>query len=285
MVSVIETFTDFQQFKHKAQEIGVGVNLDELLAVDIIFLESYEDYLIISIKDYSQNTSNGLSSNILIVSEKHVLLYSDKTFGEKDYKMFRFTLQKQFGESTVLTLLTLREIFNNYQNAFKIIDEKIDTLELAYSIDDAEENTVRLRKLTNRIEDFVHLLVSLEERKIRQVDTSLVAYDYRLTITKAQHLLDRCRNHLNQLRDIQREADMRQTRETNRRIEDLTNVMKKLTAITVIIMLPTLVASHYGMNFTYMPELDIPWAYPVIITVEFILAIVAALYFRKRGWI
>ncbi|MEM4255276.1 MAG: CorA family divalent cation transporter [Candidatus Norongarragalinales archaeon] len=282
---MIETFTDFAQFKKKAQEIGVGVNLDELLAVDIVFLESYEDYLIISVKDYSQGPSNGLSSNILILSEKNVLLYSEKTFGEKDYKMFRFTLQKQFGESTVLTLLTLRDIFNNYQNAFKTIDEKIDALEIGYDLEEAESTTIRLRKVANRIEDLVNLLVSLEERKIRQVDTSLVAYDYRLLLTKARHLLDRCRNHLNQLRDIQREADMRQTRETNKRIEDLTNVMKKLTSITVILMLPTLVASHYGMNFSNMPELQLTWAYPAVIGVEIALAVLAAVYFRKRGWI
>src|SRR3989344_4987906 len=136
---MIETFTDFQQFKHKAQEIGVGVNLDELLAIDIVFLESYEDYLIISVKDYAP--TQGLSSNILILSEKHVLLYSDKTFGEKDYKMFRFTLQKQFGESTVISLLTLREIFNNYQNAFNGFDDKIDALEVSYDLDEAEATT------------------------------------------------------------------------------------------------------------------------------------------------
>ncbi len=282
---MIETFTDFAQFKKKAQEIGVGVNLDELLAVDIVFLESYEDYLIISVKDYSQNASNGLSNNILILSEKDVLLYSDKTFGEKDYKMFRFTLQKQFGESTVIALLALREIFNNYQNAFKTIDEKIDLLERAYDIENAEETTVKLRKLTNRIEDLEHLLVSLEERKIRQVDTSLVAYDYRLMITKAQHLLDRCRNHLNQIRDIQREADMRQTRETNKRIEDLTNVMKKLTAITVILMIPNIIAGHFGMNFRYMPELTVEWAYPAVIALQVLMMVIGFIYFKKRGWL
>jgi magnesium transporter len=30
---------------------------------------------------------------------------------------------------------------------------------------------------------------------------------------------------------------------------------------------PTLLTSWYGMNFTHMPELNQPWAYPVIIVV------------------
>lgn len=283
---MIETFTDFEQFKRKAQESGVSVNLDELLSVNIVFLESYEDYVIISVKDYSEGSSNGLSPNILILSDKYALLYSEKkNFGEKDYKLFRNTLTRQFGESTVLTFLTLREILANYKTSFTAIDEKIDDLEKKYDMDKAEEATVLLRKHTNRIEDFVHLLVSLEERKISQVYTSYVAYDYKLTLTKSQNLLDRCRNHLNQLRDIQREAEMRETRETNKRIEDLTNVMKRLTAITVVLMIPNIIGSHFGMNFRYMPELDIPLAYPAVILITIVITIATAIYLRKKGWL
>ena len=277
---MIENFSDFEQFKKKAQELGVGVNLDELLGLDVTFLESYEDYVIISMK-----VAGETPHNILILSEKDAFLYSAKSYGEKDYKMFRFTLQKPYGEATVLAFLTLRSVLEEYQSSFKILDERIDALETVYETKTAEETSVRLRRLTNRVEDFVHLLISLEERKIVQVNTSLISYDYGLMLAKAQHLLDRCRNHLSQLRDIQHEAEMRQTKETNKRIEDLTNVMKKLTSITVIIMLPTLVASHYGMNFTNIPELGIPWAYPAVIVVEILLIAAAVFYFRKRGWI
>lgn len=283
---MIETFSDFAQFKSKAQGIGVSVNLDELLGVNGVFLESYEDYVLISLKDYADNTTNDLSANILVLTEKEALLYSErKTFGEKDYKFFRNTLQKPYGEPTVLTLLMLRDVLANYQNAFKSIDEKIDVLEKNYDIDSAEEITVVLRKLTNRTEDFTHLLVSLEERKIVHVNTSYVAYDYKLVLTKGQYLLDRCRNHLNQLRDIQHEADMKQTRETNKRIEDLTDVMKKLTAITVILMIPNIIAGHFGMNFKYMPELGLEWAYPAVILGQLIITGIAYLYFKKRGWL
>ncbi len=282
---MIETFSDFAQFKSKAKEIGVSVNLDELLGVNGIFLESYEDYVIISLKDYADNTTNVLSANILVLSEKDALLYSErKTFGEKDYKFFRNTLQKPYGEPTVLTLLMLRDVLANYQTAFKAIDEKIDVLEKRYDIDSAEEITVVLRKLTNRTEGFTHLLVSLEERKIIHVNTSYVAYDYKLVLTKGQYLLDRCRNHLNQLRDIQHEADMKQTRETNKRIEDLTVTVKRLTALTIVLMIPTIIAGHFGMNFKYMPELDVPWAYPAVIIAQIVITLGVAWYLKKKGW-
>ena len=276
---MIETYTEFDQFKKKAHEMGVGVNLEELLEIQVTFLESYEEYVIINIK-----TTGESPNNIIILNEKNALLYSDKAFGEKDYKMFRYTLQKPFGETTVLSFLVLRSVLEEYQNVFKVLDENIDHLEKKYEISEAEESTSRLRRLTNRVEDFVNLMISLEERKIRQVNTSFIAYDYGLVLAKAQHLLDRCRNHLNQLRDIQRDADVRQTRETNRRIEELTNVMKKLTALTAIIMVPTLIASIYGMNVTQLPLAQENGFYAVM-TVILLLTAVAAGYSKIKGWL
>jgi len=292
---VIEVFANFEDFKKKAQQIGVGVDLSKLLTVDIAFLESYGEYVIISIKDYSSESANesGMANrlvvgeNILILSEKDALLYSEsKSFGENDYKMYRYTLQKPFGESTVLAFLTLDKVLDSYQNAFKAIDEKIDELEKNYSMEEAEQTTVRLRKLTDRVEDFVSLLISLEERKIKQVNTSLVGYDYHLSISKAQNLLDRCRNHLGQLRDIQKDVETRQAHETNKNIAELTLVMKKLASITVILLIPTAIALNYGVATRYLPELNTAiQSYYTIIIVQIALVLALLFYFQKKKWI
>ncbi|HLC37920.1 MAG TPA: CorA family divalent cation transporter [Candidatus Norongarragalinales archaeon] len=239
---MIETFTDFAQFKKKAQELGVGVNLDELLAIDITFLESYEDYVIINVKIAGENPNN-----ILVLSSRDALLYSNKTFGEKDYKMYRYTLEKDFGEATVLAFLTLRSVLDEYLASFKVLDDKIDSLETAYDPNAAEESTMKLRRLTNRVEDFVNLLISLEERKIKQVSTNLVGYDYGLVLAKAQHLLDRCRNHLSQLRDIRSEIEVKGTSNLSKNIEKLTVIMAVLTVFSVVISIPNTVATIFGI--------------------------------------
>lgn len=44
-------------------------------------------------------------------------------------------------------------------------------------------------------------------------------------------------------------------------------VMKKLAGWAAMLAAPTLLTSWYGMNFTHMPELNRPWAYPAIIVV------------------
>jgi magnesium transporter len=63
-------------------------------------------------------------------------------------------------------------------------------------------------------------------------------------------------------------------------------VMQRLTAITVVIMVPNLVASIYGMNFTHMiPAGDSPWGF---IAITVFLAIMVAwgfIHSRMLGWL
>jgi magnesium transporter len=62
-------------------------------------------------------------------------------------------------------------------------------------------------------------------------------------------------------------------------------VMKKLAGWAAMLAVPTLITSWYGMNFTHMPELDKPWAYPVIICV--VAALVAGIYavLKRARWL
>jgi magnesium transporter len=50
-------------------------------------------------------------------------------------------------------------------------------------------------------------------------------------------------------------------------------------------MPPTLVASIYGMNFKYMPELSLPYAYPLALLVMILAAVLPYVYFKWRKWL
>jgi magnesium transporter len=61
----------------------------------------------------------------------------------------------------------------------------------------------------------------------------------------------------------------------------LGNVMRRLTAVTVIIMVPTFVASVYGMNFDYLfPSSH--WRYGFVMVVGFLLCMVAWGFIHSR---
>jgi magnesium transporter len=61
--------------------------------------------------------------------------------------------------------------------------------------------------------------------------------------------------------------------------------MKKLTAWGAIILVPTLIAGVYGMNFTHMPELDWAWGYPFALFLMGSSASALYLVFRRKGWL
>jgi len=59
-------------------------------------------------------------------------------------------------------------------------------------------------------------------------------------------------------------------------------VMKRLAGYAAMLAAPTLITSWYGMNFAHMPELNKPWAYPLIIAL--VATLVGSIYvFLKRA--
>jgi magnesium transporter len=61
--------------------------------------------------------------------------------------------------------------------------------------------------------------------------------------------------------------------------------MRKISAWAGIIAVPTMVAGIYGMNFKFMPELDVHWGYPTVLTLMIVVCIFLYFSFRKRGWL
>jgi magnesium transporter len=61
--------------------------------------------------------------------------------------------------------------------------------------------------------------------------------------------------------------------------------MKVLTIIATIFIPLTFIAGVYGMNFKYMPELEWPWGYFLILSVMLLVALLMLLFFKQKGWI
>jgi magnesium transporter len=61
-------------------------------------------------------------------------------------------------------------------------------------------------------------------------------------------------------------------------------IIKIFSVVSVALMPPTLLASIWGMNYRYMPELEMPWGYPMAIGVMVVSALIPLGYFRHKGW-
>ena len=62
-------------------------------------------------------------------------------------------------------------------------------------------------------------------------------------------------------------------------------IIKIFSVASVALLPPTLIASIYGMNFKFMPELNWQAGYPFALALMICSALGPMWYFRKRGWL
>ena len=65
----------------------------------------------------------------------------------------------------------------------------------------------------------------------------------------------------------------------------LNKTMKFLTALTLIIMIPTLLASIYGMNFKFIPLADGQYGFYIILGLMAISLLATLSYFWRKKWL
>lgn len=64
-----------------------------------------------------------------------------------------------------------------------------------------------------------------------------------------------------------------------------TNIIKIFSVFAVLFMPPTMIASVYGMNFDFMPELHWDLGYGWALLLMFVSGLLPYLYFKKKGWL
>src|SRR5207253_5071028 len=116
-----------------------------------------------------------------------------------------------------------------------------------------------------------------------EIDTGdLFPHDVELHFGDAYDKMLRASDGLESARDlIAGVRDYHQSKISN----DQNEVMKRLTAIASILLLPTFIVGVYGQNFRRIPELHwgfgYAWSWGLII----VTTIAQLVWFRRRGWI
>jgi len=62
-------------------------------------------------------------------------------------------------------------------------------------------------------------------------------------------------------------------------------VIKIMSVASIVLLPPTLLASVWGMNFEFMPELHSVYGYPIAILSMIVAGILPYLFFKRRGWL
>jgi magnesium transporter len=138
----------------------------------------------------------------------------------------------------------------------------------------SKQNIILLRKTVNPLRDVIHRLEFLESPLIKRSTAVFIRDAYEHVI----HAID--------ILDTLREMTV-----TNYELylsglsNKMNQIMKVLTLFASIFIPLTFLAGLYGMNFKYMPELEIPWAYPVLLFIMALISTVMLIYFIKKKWI
>jgi len=183
-----------------------------------------------------------------------------------------------------LVYALLDAVVDNYFVVLERIGEKIEGIEdeivtnpspeTLQAIHDLKRQMILLRKSVWPLREVISRLERWESKLInKSIDIFLRdVYDHTIQVIDA---VETYRDMLSGMLDIYMSSV------SNR----MNEVMKVLTIIATIFIPLTLVAGIYGMNFTYMPELEWIWGYPFILLIMLAVVIVMLFYFRKRKWL
>lgn len=91
--------------------------------------------------------------------------------------------------------------------------------------------------------------------------------------------IERLQNHVHLLQD-----NVLQLRELYQSMQDAkqNKIMCILTVVTTLFLPLTLLTGWYGMNFSYMPELQWKYSYFVVIAIAVVTVIAEIIYFKKK---
>ncbi len=182
------------------------------------------------------------------------------------------------------------DVAERYLSLMDSLDDEIDELE--DRLDDWSPTRVRER-LSELRHDILHIRRTLEptrdavhrvvDNRIELEGSELFTRDVELSFGDAYDKLLRAADRLELSRDLAAGVrDYEQAKISN----DQNEVMKRLTAVASILLLPTFIVGLYGQNFDKIPELrwgvwGYAWSWGLIVATTAL----QVWYFRRRKWL
>lgn len=279
------------------EQLGKHYNLHPLTIEDILNVdqrpkvEEFNEYYFITLKmlHWSAEKNVFLPEQLSIVLGKNFVL----SFQIKESEVFDNLLERLRSSANqrlrqqgadYLAYRLIDIIVDNYFLVLEQLADEIEKVQEQIISDPTAKNSKMLYHLQRQIlmlrkaiwpmrEAISHL--SREEEGLITSFTRVYLRDIYDHTVQAIDILETFRDMLSGMLDIYL------TSLTNR----MNEIMKILTIISTIFIPMTFIASIYGMNFQYMPELHWRFAYPAVLSVMLLISIIMLLFFRKKAWI
>ena len=229
------------------------------------------------------------SKGSFILTTNALILYEHQLHGLFS-RMRRRALSKQthvleYGPDYLLYLLIRAVIVEHFQHGFKHLTVDLEKLEDYVLVGQGREGVYReILEARERIKPWNEPLLELEDflEYIKDAESKFISDSVAKFFTKSllreiEMLLnsyDRLRAMLKEVMDLHMGNVERNTARVN----------QLLTIIATVFLPITFIASIYGMNFEYMPELEQPWGYPAVLILMASVALGLIIFMKRRRW-
>ncbi|MFW9950800.1 MAG: magnesium/cobalt transporter CorA, partial [Candidatus Thorarchaeota archaeon] len=277
-------------------QISKIFDLHPLVVEDILHpfqrpkFEDYENYIFIVIKCIrsDQGTVEIKSEQISIILGKNYMI----SIQEEESDVLKPLIERikvpkgklRFMGPDYLAYALIDVVVDNYflilEDFGQFIEEvednviknpKPEILQRVYSL---KRNTIDLRKLIWPMREVIN--------KLQREQSDLISNDLQVYLRDIYDHIFRITDLLENYRDIIfGMLDIYLSSVSNK----MNDIMKVLTIISTVFIPLSFLAGFYGMNFQYMPELNNPFAYPMLIIVMMLIFVGMLWFFRRKGWI
>ncbi|MHB1274731.1 MAG: magnesium/cobalt transporter CorA [Candidatus Humimicrobiaceae bacterium] len=252
-------------------------------------IEDFNDYIYFVLKmiDYSYKTNTiSLEQVSIILGKNYVISLQERPL--EIYEPIRSRIKNDKSKirntgSDYLVYLLIDSIIDNYFSVLEKIGEKIEHVEnklvsnpaqkTLKTIYDLKRNMLYMRKSTWPLREIIS---RLERGEISLINDSTRIYirDIYDHIIQVIDTIETFRDMLSGMVDIYLSSMSHR----------LNEVMKILTIISTIFIPITFIASIYGMNFRFMPEISWKWGYLVVWAIILFIIIYMVIYFKRKKW-
>jgi len=251
-------------------------------------LDIYEDYLFLIMHAFDFASREKEISTLefnLFFSKNYVVTYHARPIKSviQAKENCLHDPEKIMGKgSDVLVYTLLDSLVDNFIPFLNALDHRIDELEEEI-FEDSEKLLTKIITIRN---DIINLrkVIRPQRNTVHQLTRGSIPYiekDNLMYFRDVYDQLYRISEQSDGYRDmISGVLDTHLSFTSNR----MNQIMKTLTIVMTIMLPLTLITGIYGMNFKYMPEVDSPYGYFLVLAAMFIIAIGLVFYMKRKKW-
>lgn len=291
------TWVDIQGFGDYSllHQVGEIFQLHPLLLEDVVNVphrpkaEAYQDQLLVIVRMVSTDEVQQFHTEqfSVVLGKGYVLTFQERPGDVLDpvRKRIREGVGRLYKHGAdYLAYAIIDTIVDAYYPVLEVIGEHLEALEDEVIRQPTPELLATLNRLKNRL---VNLRRGIWPQ--REAVNSMVRGDFPHVTEDVRIYLRDTHDHCVQTSEVAEMYREMASGLMNTYLSSIANrtneVMKVLTIVATIFIPLTFLAGIYGMNFSYMPELQVWWAYPIIWLTMLMVAGGMTWFFWRKGWI